>query len=210
MPTDAQAVPELDDEAKALKKQRARERGYWIFFLIFSAPVLIGLYLVIRSQRAIHAEQAWAQAELAKAQPAPAAYGVRGAGLLADGKSAEALPLLEKAVAFEAAGGTRNGAKALMLLIEAEIDAAPDKVKPSLLQLERRAPLLAQGQSAAAWHAAGKLYAHIGAKQDAVRCLKKAVELQPDDWVQNPDGTRYKARGIASIYEKDLAGATLD
>lgn len=210
MPTDAQAGPETDDEAKALKKQRARERGYWIFFLIFSLPVLIGIYLVIRSQRAIHAEQAWAQAELAKPQPNPAAYGVRGAGLLSDGKAAEALPLLEKAVVLEAQGGTRVGAKALMLLIEAQIDAAPDKVKPSLAQLELRASQLSQGQSAAAWHAAGKLYAHIGAKQDAVRCLKKAVELQPDDWVQNPDGTRYKARGISSIYEKDLAGATLD
>jgi hypothetical protein len=210
-------MPDTDDEAKALRKQKARERGYWLFFLIFSLPVLIGLYLVWRSQRAIHAEQAWAQAELAKPRPDPQAYGVRGAGLLAEGKPLDALPLLQKAAATEAAGGPELGAKAQMMYIEAMLVAREqDPTRPQapilieLLKLEQRAAKLAQGQQAAAWHAAGKLYGHLDAKADAIRCLKKAVELQPDDWVQNADGTRYKYRGVASIYEKDLAAATLN
>lgn len=219
MPTSTQtteASADPDDEAKALKKQKARERGYWIFFIIFSLPVVIGIYLVWRSQRAIHAEQAWAQAELAKSVPAPQAYGVRGAGLLSDGKATEALPLLQKAADLEAAQ-KGSGAKALMMLIEARLmqrekdPALPEApIRADLQRLEQRALSLAQGQQAAAWHAAGKLYGHLGAKADAIRCLKKAVELQPDDWVQNPDGSKFKYRGVASIYQKDLAAATLD
>lgn len=207
----AQETPILDDDAQALKKHKRRVWSMGLFFAIFSLPVFIGLYLVIRSHRAIAAEQAWAVAELAKPQPAPAAYGVRGAGLLSEGKAAEALPLLDKAATLEAAAGPAVGVKALLMLIEAQIMLGAKQPAQELLKvLESRAPKLAQGPQAAAWHAAGKLYGHLGSGPDAVRCLQKAVELQPDDWVQTADGQRYKHRGIASIYKKDLAGAVLD
>jgi tetratricopeptide (TPR) repeat protein len=146
------------------------------------------------------------------------AYGVRGAGLLNEGKPLEAVPLLEKAAALEAADQPRAGVKALLMLIEAQLEALKDglpgveraQALERLRQLEARAAGLAQGPQAAAWHAAGKLYEHLGSKPDAIRCLKKAVELQPDDWVTAQNGQRYKHRGIASIYEKDYAGAALD
>lgn len=111
-----------EDEAKALKKRRRREMGYWIFFFIFSLPVLIGIYLVVRSQRAMVREQAWAVAQLATKQPDPRAYGVRGAGLLAKGRPAEALPLLRRAAEIEEKAGPRAGVKATLMLIEAHLD----------------------------------------------------------------------------------------
>lgn len=207
----AQEPPILDDEAQALKKHKRRIWSMGLFFAIFSLPVFIGLYLVIRSHRTIAAEQAWAVAELAKPNPAPAAYGVRGAGLLSDGKAQEALPLLDKAAELEAAAGPKVGVKALVMLIEAQVMLGAKVPAQELLKLlEQRATQLAQGPQAAAWHAAGKLHGHLGEQKDAVRCLQKAVELQPDDWVQSADGQKYKHRGIASIYKKDLAGAALD
>lgn len=220
MPPPDKDLPVLDDvdEASRLKKHRRRMRSMWVFFGIFSLPVLIGLFLVIRSQRTIAAEQAWAKAELEKAEPSPWAYGVRGAGLLSAGEPAEALPLLEKAARIEAQSGPKAGVKALLMLIEAQLDcrkkavAGVDdaQIRGRLKELEARAVTLAQGPQAAAWHAAGKLYSHLGAKEDALRCLKKAHEMQPDDWVTAENGQRYKYRGIASIYEKDYAGATME
>lgn len=206
--------PEVDPEV-ARKKLRRRLWGMGIFLFIFSLPVLVGIYLVVRSKIAIHREQAWAVAELAKPQPNSAAYGVRGAGLLSDGKLDQALPLLTKAVEIEDAAGPKAGVKALVLLIETQLElrekdpslsVAP--IRQRIAQLEAHAVTMAQGPQAAAWHAAGKLYEHLDAKDDAVRCLSKAVELQPDDWFTEPDGQRYKHQGISSIYAKDLAGAT--
>lgn len=211
MPLPEPAPQALDDEAQALKKHRRRMISMGVFLGIFSLPVLIGLYLVVRSQRAIRAEQAWAQAELAKVRPAAAAYGVRGAGLLSQGQAAEALPLLQRAADLEAQAGAGAGVKALVMLTEAHV-MLKDRFGAlrQLKKLEARAADLAQGPQAAAWHAAGKLYGHLDAKEDAVRCLKRAVELQPDDWVSTADGRRYKHRGISGIYQKDLAGAVLD
>ena len=216
MPSSDKAQPVLDEEAEALKKHRRRMLSMWVFFGIFSLPVFIGTYLVIRSHRAIGSEQAWAEAELAKPQPASAAYGVRGAGLLSKGQVEEALPLLAKAAELEAQAGPAVGVKALVMLSEAQViraEKVPAQAPAALAQLKRleaRAAALAPGPQAAAWHAAGKLYAHLNARADAVRCLQKAVDLQPDDWVVTANGERYKHRGIASVYKKDLAGAVLD
>lgn len=213
-PSDDKESPVLDDEALALRQHRRRMLSMGVFLGIFCLPVLIGTYLVWRTHRAIAAEQAWASAELAKPEPAPAAYGVRGAGLLSKGQAAEAVPLLRRAADLEAAAGPAAGVKAKVMLVEALLMRAQGRADPealaALAELERRAPGLTQGQQAAAWHAAGKLYRHAGRTEDARRCLAKAVELQPDDWVQRPDGQRYKHRGISSIYQKDLAAALRD
>jgi tetratricopeptide (TPR) repeat protein len=204
----------LDEEALALKRRR-RERGYWIFFAIFSLPVLIGVWLVFKTQRAIAREQDWAQAQLASARPDPRAYGVRGAGLLVQGDVAGALPLLRRAAEHEKQAGPRAGVQATVLLVEAHLDGLKRQVAGAsraealalLKDVEARAAALPPGPQAAAWHAAGKLYGHLERQDDALRCLRKAVELQPDDWYVGWDGYKLKHRGIASIYQKDLAGA---
>jgi hypothetical protein len=119
--------------------------------------------------------------------------------------------LLQRAADLEAQAGPRAGVKALVMLAETHVML---KDRPGALaqlqRLEARATSLAPGPQAAAWHAAGKLYQHIDADADALRCLGKAVQWQPDDWVVTADGQRYKHRGISSIYKKDLAGAALD
>jgi Flp pilus assembly protein TadD len=201
------------DEAAQRKKLNARLRGMTIFLVILAVPVLIGGWLVIRVKRQMAAERSWAEAELKKPAPDPQAYGVLGSQLLSDGRTAEAEPLLKRAAELEAQEGKRVTARVLRAeaLLEGLKKGLPgfsrDEAAKVVSEIEAVAPKLPQGRAAAAWHAAGKLWIHVGEREKAVKALAEAVRLQQDDWVDEGEGRRYKSRGVASIYAKDLAGA---
>ena len=204
---------ELAEWEKAQKKFRARMRGMTIFCLILAVPIFIGAWLVWRMHLRTAADRAWAVAEMAKPSPDPMAYGALGSIFLNEGRVAEALPLLTKAAALEKAQGM--SVQAHVVLAEAHLEglkqalpgASREAAIASIREMLGYADKLPQGPDAAAWHAAGKLYAHLGMRVEATECLKKAADLQADDWVDEGNGHRYKHRGIASTYQKDYSGA---
>jgi tetratricopeptide (TPR) repeat protein len=198
---------------KAQKKYRARMRGMAIFCLILAVPIAIGAVLVWRMHGQAAADRAWAEAELSKPEPAPAAYGVLGSLDLNEGKIAEALPLLKRASDLEAKDA--QAVEAHLIYVEAHIEGLAHKVpgadsdlaRAALKEMLAYAEKLPEGPRAGAWHGAGKLYKHLGDANEALHCLKKASELQPDDWVDEGGGRRFKQPGIASTYQKDYSGA---
>jgi tetratricopeptide (TPR) repeat protein len=195
----------------AQKKFRARMRGMTIFCLMLAAPIAVGGYLVWRVQAHLGADQAWAEAELKKPNPDPLAYGSLGSIYLNQKRVAEALPLLKTAAALEAKA--KNSAEAHFLYVEAEIEAQNGAVPGAsrgealgaLKDVLSYADSMPQGPRAAAWHGAGKLYQYMGLTPEAQVCLKEAWVLQPDDWVDEGQGRRFKDQGIASTYQKDYS-----
>jgi tetratricopeptide (TPR) repeat protein len=198
---------------KAQKKFRARMRGMTIFCLLLAVPICIGAYLVWRVKAHMAADQVWAEAELKKTEPDPLAYGALGSIYLNEGRIAESLPLLKRASEIESRAG--NSAEAHLIYVEAHIEGLKNKVPgasqalavAALKEMLSYTDKLAQGPRAAAWHGAGKLYGYLGMPAEALDSLKKAADLQPDDWVDEGGGRRYKRPGIASTYQKDYSGA---
>jgi tetratricopeptide (TPR) repeat protein len=188
-------------------------RGMTIFCLMLAVPICIGAYLVLRVQWHMAADQRWAEAELQKATPDPLAYGALGSIYLNDGRVAEALSLLKHASELEMKA--ENSAEAHIIYVEANIEglkknvpgASRETALASLKEMLGYADKMPQGPDAAAWHGAGKLYAYMGLTEEARISLKKAADLQPDDWVDEGGGRRYKHPGISSTYQKDFSGA---
>src|SRR5882724_9302532 len=97
-----QVIPPSDEEALARKKLGRRLVSMAVFMVILAIPIGIGAYRVWRLRVGLHEEQLLAEAELAKPQPKPDAFGSLGAIYLDQGRIAEALPLLERAAQIEA------------------------------------------------------------------------------------------------------------
>ena len=213
---DSLSPEEQAEWLKADKKFKARMRGMTIFCLLLAVPICIGAWLVIRVKLRIRSDRAWAVAELAKPQPAEMAYGVLGSIDLNDGQVADSLPLLKMAAQLEARRG--ETVQAHLMYVEALIEGEKSKLPGAsraeelavLKSAEAMAAKLPRSRAAAAYHGAGKLYAYLGLKTEALALLKKAVELQPDDWVDEGGAKPYKHRGISSTYEKDYAAAELN
>ena len=211
-----QIVPPFDEEERARQKLNRRLVSMGVFLVILAIPVGIGAYRVWRFRANVNEELALAEAELKKPQPRPEAYGSLGAIYLDRGRVAEALPLLEKAAALESAGktGTQDHltlAKAHLLgsrkgLPGATQARAAEALKQSLALAEG----LAVGRKAATYFSAGVFYRQLGRKDEALVALGKAVALQPDDWVDEGQGVRYKKAGLSGYYQKMLAAAQMD
>jgi tetratricopeptide (TPR) repeat protein len=139
-----------------------------------------------------------------------------GSIYLNEGRISQALPLLAQSATAEKK--SRRSAKAHKILVEAHLEGLKKGVEGAsragalraLDSLQAYADTLPQGAAAAAWHGAGKLYQHLGIREKALESLKKASELQPDDWVDLGGGRRYKHRGISSAYQKDYSGAQME
>ncbi len=69
---------------------------------------------------------------------------------------------------------------------------------------------LPTGRQAATYFSAGLFYRQLGRQDEALVALQKAVALQPDDWVDEGQGVRYKKSGLAGYYQKMLAAAQMD
>lgn len=190
-------------------------RGMTIFCLILAVPIAIGAYLVWRVRSNVASDKAWAETELSKPVPNPLAYGALGSITLNEGKIAEALPLLKKAVGLEKISA--KSASAHLIYVEANLEgmkkglpgASKHEALAAMASLMTYIERLPQGPQAAAWHGVGKLYQHLEMPAQALQSLKKASDLQPDDWVDMGDGRRYKHRGISSTYQKDYSGAQM-
>lgn len=185
------------------------------FLVLLAVPVAIGVYKVWKYHRGVAAAKAWAEAELEKPKPDPLAYGVLGGIALDQGRLDEALPLLAMAVKVEAARG--ESAQDHLTFAKAHIEgskkglpgAGREAALKALEAAQGLASKLPQGRAAATWFGVGLQYRSLGEKQRAIACFSKAAELQPDDWVDEGPGKRYKKRGIASYYQKVLAGAEM-
>jgi tetratricopeptide (TPR) repeat protein len=150
-----------------------------------------------------------AMAELAWPTPPPAAYGVLGGIRLDQGRLTEALPLLKKAAALEAAAGA--GSRDTLSLAKALIEAGRgDEAAPVLRQAEALVARQARGQQARTLFSAGLFWRQLGQKSLAEADLARAVALQPDDWVDFGGGRREKAAGLAAYYQKMLAATQQD
>lgn len=211
-----QTVPPFDEEAEARRKLNRRLVSMGVFLVVLAIPVMIGAYRVWRFKAGLHEEQALAETELRKPSPRPEAYGSLGAIYLDQGRLAEALPLLEKAAALEAAAksGTQDTltlAKAYLLGSQQGVNGATqahaaEALKRSLTLAEG----LPTGRQAATYFSAGLFYRQLGRKDEALVALQKAVALQPDDWVDEGQGVRYKKSGLSGYYQKMLAAAQMD
>jgi tetratricopeptide (TPR) repeat protein len=155
-----------------------------------------------------------AERELASPAPGRPAWGVLGSIRLDQGRIAEALPLLRKASALEAAAG--DDSQDTLALAKANIEGASKGLpgasrrdaETALVLAQALAPLLPKGKSAATYFSAGLFWQDLGHPDEAVEDLKKAVALQPDDWVDEGGGVRYKSAGLSAYYQKMLAGAS--
>jgi tetratricopeptide (TPR) repeat protein len=192
-------------------KQRAWSVLVAVLFLLPVGGVLAQFWaLRLDSGRA---EQE-AQRELASATPGRSAWGVLGSIRLDQGRIAEALPLLRKASALEAAAG--DDSQDTLALAKANLEGAQKGIpgasrqdaEAALVQAQALAPRLPKGRSAATWFSAGLFWQDLGRQDYAVADLQKAVALQPDDWVDEGGGLRYKSAGLSAYYQKMLAGAS--
>jgi tetratricopeptide (TPR) repeat protein len=183
--------------------------------LVLPLGLPVGRFALIRWDQ--HRAEAAAQAELTRPQPEPAAYGVLGGIRLEQGRLAEALPLLQQAAVWEAAQArdTRDS----LCLAKAEIDgaaqgipgASKDAAAQALRQAERLAAGLASGKQAQTYFSAGLFWRQMGRPDEALKDLRLAVRLQPDDWVDlGPAEGRGKTSGLAGYYQKMLAAAEQD
>lgn len=211
-----QIVPSFDDEARARQKLNRRLVSMGVFLVILAVPVAIGVARVWNFRHGIQEEQRLAETELQKAQPNPQAFGSLGSIYLDQGRLDEALPLLEKAAAIEGASkaGTQDHltlAKALILGSQKGLPGASQaKAAEALQQSLALAEGLPSGRKAATYFSAGIFYRQLGRKDEALKALEKAAALQPDDWVDEGQGVRYKKSGLASYYQKMLAAAQMD
>jgi tetratricopeptide (TPR) repeat protein len=206
----------FDDEAKARQKLARRLVSMAVFMVILAVPIAIGAYRIWRLRTGLREEQLLAEAELKKPQPKPDAYGSLGALYLEQGRIAEALPLLEQAARIEAAGkrGTQDSltlAKAHLLGSEKGVPGAlTSSAAAALKQSLSLAEGLPVGRKAATYFSAGLFYRQLGQKAEALAALEKAVALQPDDWVDEGAGVRYKKAGLSGYYQKMLAATQMD
>jgi tetratricopeptide (TPR) repeat protein len=206
----AESVSEASEaEILALEKRHRRRMSSMLAFLaILALPVALGIWRLARVHLNLRAQEAWAVAELAKPAPDPAAYGALGSLRLDQGRLEEALPLLEKAVLIEAKAGqdtrdTLTLAKAhLRGLARGLAGASKAQAETALRAAEARAAKLPQGRAAATYFSAGMFWKEAGEPALSSAALKKAMDLQPDDWVDEGGGVRYKQRGLASYYQK--------
>jgi tetratricopeptide (TPR) repeat protein len=198
---------------KAQKKHQRRMLSMLIFCVILVIPVGIGAYKMWSFYRHIGEAQTWAEAELKKAQPDPMAYGDLGSIYLDQGKLEAALPLLAKAIEFEARQGV--SAQDHLTYAHAQIQGTKRSLPGTSRELALKAlqdaraiaEKLPQGRKAATNHGAGMLYLELGEQQQAIACLSLASQLQKDDWVDEGPGRRYRMRQISGAYAKDLAVA---
>jgi tetratricopeptide (TPR) repeat protein len=208
--------PVSDEEAKARQKLGRRLVSMAVFMVILAVPIGIGAYRIWRLRTGLHEEQVLAEAELKKPQPKPDAYGSLGALYLEQGKIAEALPLLERAARIEAAGkrSTQDSltlAKAHLIGSEKGVPGAlTSSAAAALKQSLSLAEGLPVGRKAATYFSAGLFYRQLGKKAEALAALEKAVALQPDDWVDEGAGVRYKKAGLSGYYQKMLAATQMD
>jgi tetratricopeptide (TPR) repeat protein len=173
--------------------------------------VLLGQYWALGSDRS--GAEREAEKELASLRPRRAAWGVLGTIRLEQGRINEALPLLRKASDMEAAAG--DDSHDTLALVQAELKGAGEGMpgasqkaaERALLRAEALAPKLPQGRQAATWFSAGTFWQELGRRKKAVADLQLAVALQPDDWVDDGGGRRYKSAGLSAYYQKMLAGA---
>jgi tetratricopeptide (TPR) repeat protein len=209
-------VPSFDDEAKARQKLNRRLVSMTVFLVILAVPVGIAAFRLWHLYAGLNEEQALGEAELKKPQPRPEAYGSLGSIYLEQGRVAEALPLLEKAAAIEAAAKTST--QDSLTLAKAEIEGSEQGVPgastgtaaAALQQSLALAQGLAVGRQAATYFSAGLFYRELHRKAEALAALQKAVALQPDDWVDEGAGIRYKKSGLSGYYQKMLAAAQMD
>lgn len=188
--------------------------GFVAALLFLPLGLALAQFLALRSDRA--AAEVAAVKELSSPAPKPDAWGVLGTIRLEQGRVAEALPLLAKAAALEAVSGkdTRDS----LALAKANLDglrlglpgASAAAATAALLQAQREAEHLASGKRAATWFSAGEFWLAMGRKREAVGALRKAVDLQRDDWVDEGGGLRFKSAGISAYYQRMLAGALED
>jgi len=210
------AAEPVDDELQAQKKLKRRLVSMAVFMVLLAIPVAIAAWRFWQIHSDVKRAEAAAEAELASAQPRPQAYAVLGSIRLDQGRLAEALPLLEKAAAFEAAAGrdthdTLTLAKARILAAKRGLPGADAKsAAQALEQSLALADKQAQGKRAATYFSAGLFFKELGERERAVKALEKAVELQPDDWVLGPDGKKFKSSGISGYYRKMLIAAQMD
>ncbi len=201
---------------KAQAKHKRRMMSMLVFCLILAVPIGIGAYKLLKLNRHLKQAETWAVAELTKADPDPMAYGVLGSLRLDQGKLVEALPLLAKAVALESARG--DSGQDHLTYAKANIDglkkqvsgASREEALKALAGAKELATKLPQGRAAATFHGAGILYKAMGEKDLGIASLKEACRLQPDDWVDEGNGKRYKRQQISGAYAKDLAAAQMD
>jgi len=195
--------------AKPVKK-RAWSVLVAVLFLLPVGGVLAQFWaLRLDSDRA----EREAQRELATPTPGRSAWGVLGTIRLDQGRIAEALPLLRKASALEAAAG--DDSQDTLALAKANLEgalkglpgASLQDAEAALVRAQALAPLLPKGKSAATYFSAGLFWQDLGRQNEAVADLQKAVALQPDDWVDEGGGVRYKSAGLSAYYQKMLAGA---
>lgn len=195
---------------------RSARKRVWTLFVaaLFLLPFAVAVAQFWALRRDQWEAQAAAQTQLASPAPSRSAWGVLGGIRLEQGRIAEALPLLEKASSLEAIGGTDT--RDSLALAKANIEgvrkglpgASLAAAAAALLRAEALASRLAKGKQAATWFSAGLFWADMGRPADAVASLKIAVALQPDDWVDEGNGLRYKSAGLASYYQQMLAGAS--
>jgi tetratricopeptide (TPR) repeat protein len=211
-----QIVPSFDEEARARQKLQRRLVSMAVFLVILAVPVGIAAYRLWHLYAGLNEEQALGEAELKKPQPRPEAYGSLGSIYLEQGRIAEALPLLQKAAQIEAQG--KLSTQDSLTLAKAEIEGSEEGV-PGALSSSAAAALkqslalaqgLAVGRQAATYFSAGLFYRQLHMKAEALAALQKAAELQPDDWVDEGAGIRYKKSGLSSYYQKMLAAAQMD
>lgn len=205
----------LSGRESALSAPRPGKKRAWSVFVavLFLLPVgaVLAQFWALRSDSS--AAEREAQKELASPAPRRAAWGVLGTIRLEQGRIAEALPLLRKAAALEAVAG--DDARDTLALAQADLEGARKGIpgaslqdaEAALLEAEALASRLPKGRMAATWFSAGLIWQDLGRPKESIQDLKKAVALQPDDWVDEGGGVRYKTAGLSAYYQKMLAGA---
>jgi tetratricopeptide (TPR) repeat protein len=186
-----------------------------VFMVILVIPAFIAGYRLWRFYRDLGLEQAAAEAELQKAAPRPGAHGSLGAIYMNQGRVADALPLLQTASDLELK--SKFSVHDTLTLAKAQI-LGSQKGLPGSLSVTAQANLrrslqlaeaFAPGRKAAAYSTAAELYGLLGDKKAALAAWQRAVALQPDDWVDEGQGVRYKVAGLSGYYQKMLAAAQL-
>ena len=181
----------------------------WLLASLLTLPVALGLGRFTWIRWDMYQAERLAVADLARPDPPPAAYGVLGGIRLDQGRLAEALPLLQKASDLEWA--SRGDSRDTLCLAKAQLQSGHRAAAAAALdRAEVLAGGLAKGRSAQTWFSSCMFRRQLGDKAQALRDLRRAVALQPDDWVDLGAGRRHKTAGLAGYYQKMLAAAQQD